>query len=119
MSSLAFRRHHKAIVLSIILIAGLIAATSITSEAADGSDTRRCGDAGPVRGFTAKGVRARGINCRRARRVARRYLRSEAVRPVSPGVRGWRCTTRRSGRRACTRKCLVVSFRVQGTGVPE
>lgn len=95
-----------------LIVAGVLAATSISSGAARADDTRRCGEAGPVRGLTATGIAANGVSCRRARRVARRYLRHN-------DVSGWQCTIRRSGRRLCTRKCLAVSFRVQGTGVPE
>lgn len=94
-----------------VVIAVLVLSTMMTGRAS-GDGLRRCGDAGPVRGFTAKAIRADGVRCKRARRVARQYLRHN-------DVRGWRCVIRRSGRRRCTRRCLSVSFRVQGSAVPD
>ena len=103
---------YRAVLVSIILTMGTLAATAITSGTSSANNTRRCGDAGPVGDSTATGIGAKGVSCRRARRVARQYLRHN-------DVRGWRCTVRRSGRRLCTRKCLGVSFGVLGTGAPE
>jgi len=79
--------------------------------AANGEPIRRCGDYDAGEVFIAEGLRADGVSCARARRVARQYLRYN-------DVRGWRCAQRRSGRVICRRRGQGVSFVPTAYGEP-
>lgn len=69
----------------------------------------RCGSLGPAEERIER-IRADRVSCKRARRVARAYLRFNEVR-------GWRCRTLKSGRQLCTKRCLRVSFSLVGRGI--
>jgi len=62
----------------------------------------------------AKSVRAYAVSCRRARRVAIRWLHTSEGNAEEPRPYGYRCTTQASGRVYCAKgTASSISWRVQ------
>jgi hypothetical protein len=82
----------------------VLVALSVPVASGNGDPDRRC-RAVAEGNLRAEAIRAHRVGCRRARSVAREYLRYG-------DVAGWRCRTRDSGRRVCVRGYRRVGFNV-------
>lgn len=107
-----FSARNGAATLLLLSVVAVLAGSASPAVAA-GDHPQRCGDVlgGPGR-VDAESISAGRVGCPRARRVARSYLRFN-------DVTGWRCRTRRSGRRICRRGCMGVAFNLFGEGVAQ
>jgi hypothetical protein len=80
----------------LVVIVGATLAVSAPAASAAGGSVKRCGHAGTTKdGLGVTNVRARGVSCATARRVARRARWGAEGRTRTSRVDGrtWRCTT--------------------------